>query len=309
MNETIAQNSLNQNKKSDIQATENQLQLPKRGIDLSLSLCHCCGLLNPIQQNTEIYADEPEQYRPAQCSRCHTTLHLRKTKSLERTFAFLIAASILYIPANVLPMTVTESLLGNQQDTIMSGVIYFWHTGDYFVASVIFTASIFIPMLKLVILAILLFAVHLQSSKRLNFSPENCATMYRIVEFVGRWSMIDVFVVAMLAALIQIHSLATILAGPGAVAFGAVVVLTMLASLSFDPRMIWDNYVSAQKRSAEKVLAQQYEQEYEQEGEKKSGSNDANQPYLDLTKPDQNHTQQHDSDPKHPNSNYSNKEQ
>lgn len=291
MNETsIEQTSSPQTKKYP-DATAQQAVLPNRAIDLSLSLCHCCGLLNPITKNTQVYADEAEQDQAAQCSRCHSTLHLRKTKSLERTFAFLIAACILYIPANVLPMTLTQSLLGNQQDTIMSGVIYFWHTGDYFVASVIFTASVFIPMLKLVILAILLIAVHLQSSKRLNFSPENCATMYRIVEFVGRWSMIDVFVVAMLAALIQIHSIATILAGPGAVAFGAVVVLTMLASLSFDPRMIWDNYVAAQKAAVQRD---------QEQFKNKPRLSDINPPRLD---------QEYASAPQHPNSNALNKEQ
>lgn len=218
-----------------------------RAIDLSMVLCHCCGLLNDIAPTLQLEKTESKHIDQVKCVRCHSHLHVRKTKSLERTFAFLIAASILYIPANVLPMTVTESLLGNQQDTIMSGVIYFWKSGDYFVSTVIFAASIFIPMLKLVILGILMLAVYLQSNKHLHFSPENCARMYRVVEFIGRWSMIDVFVVALLAALIQIQSLAIILAGPGAVAFGAVVVLTMLASLSFDPRIIWDNYYLAQK--------------------------------------------------------------
>lgn len=219
------------------------IDVPKRAIDLSLVLCHCCGLLNKVN------LEPADATKTEKCSRCRSALHQRKSQSLERTLAFLIAAATLYIPANVLPMTVTESLLGNQQDTIMSGVIYFWQSGDYLVATVIFTASIFIPMLKLFILGILLLAVHLQSSKRLKFSPEHCAILYRIVEFVGRWSMIDVFVVALLAALIQIHSLATILAGPGAVAFGAVVILTMFASLSFDPRIIWDNYCAARIKS------------------------------------------------------------
>lgn len=229
-------------------------QIP-RAIDLGLVLCHCCGLLNSNKHDFNPVLDDSIQKPNHKCIRCHSPLHLRKTNSLERTLAFLIAASVLYIPANVLPMTVTESLLGRQQDTIMSGVIYFWQSGDYFVSTVIFAASIFIPMLKLVILGILLAAVYLQSSKHVHFSPENCARMYRVVEFIGRWSMIDVFVVAMLAALIQIQSLAIILAGPGAVAFGAVVILTMLASLSFDPRIIWDNYHSSlQKKNDIKPL-------------------------------------------------------
>lgn len=104
-------------------------------------------------------------------------------------------------------------------------------------------ASIFIPMLKLFILYFLLLVVYIQSSAAWKFAPEQCIKLYRIVEFVGRWSMIDVFVVALLTALIQIQSLATILAGPGSIAFGAVVVLTMFASLSFDPRIIWDNFM------------------------------------------------------------------
>lgn len=212
----------------------NDEQAPvMRAEDLNLMLCHCCGLLNPNQAMQE---------KNQRCSRCRSPLHWRKPRSMDRTFALVLAASILYIPANLLPMTVTNSILGSQQDTIMSGVILFWQSGDYFVATVIFSASIFIPMLKLLIIFFLLFAVHMQSSRRWHFSPATCSLLYRVVEFIGRWSMIDVFVVAMLTALIQIQSLATILAGPGAVAFGAVVVLTMLASMSFDPRIIWDNY-------------------------------------------------------------------
>ena len=226
----------------------NHIEQPPRGIDQGLILCHCCGRLNQSAHKADHFDAEDKEKEHLKCERCHSPLHQRKTASLERTLAFLIAASILYIPANVLPMTITESVLGNQQDTIMSGVIYFWHSGDYFVATVIFMASIFIPMLKLVILALLLTAVHLQASRRIQLLPAHCAILYRVVEFIGRWSMIDVFVVALLAALIQIHSLATILAGAGSVAFGAVVVLTMLASLSFDPRIIWDNYAQAQKQ-------------------------------------------------------------
>ncbi|OTG65765.1 paraquat-inducible protein A [Acinetobacter silvestris] len=223
------------------ESTAMQQQYP-RAMDLSLVLCHCCGMLNPSVD--PVIHDKKSSH----CSRCYTTLHQRKPKSLDRTVALMIAACILYIPANVLPMTITGSFLGHQQDTIMSGVIYFWQTGDYLVSVVIFMASIVIPMLKLLLLGFLLIAVQMQSSKYWHFLPEHCSILYRIVEFVGRWSMIDVFVVALLTALIQIQSLATILAGPGSVAFGAVVVLTMFASLSFDPRIIWDNYYRAQTR-------------------------------------------------------------
>lgn len=231
-----------------------QPQLGPRAIDLGLVLCHCCGKLNTLSKQLEQAEHQAERKigRPARCTRCRSPLHRRKPRSLDRTFALVIAATVLYIPANILPMTETDSLLGRQQDTIMSGVIFFWQSGDYLVSSVIFIASVFIPMLKLLILLFLLLAVHLQSSRRWNFLPEHCALLYRVVEFVGKWSMIDVFVVALLTALIQIQSLATILAGPGAVAFGAVVVLTMFASMSFDPRIIWDNYYAAQKQQRQR---------------------------------------------------------
>lgn len=210
-----------------------------RATDLSLMMCQCCGLLNSYK------LDQNKQNQAIKCTRCGTKMYLRKQNSQSRTLALVIAASILYIPANILPMTITDSLFGNQQDTILTGVIYFWQSGDYLVATVIFCASIFIPLLKLIILFFLLSVVHFQSAQHIQFSPSTCAKLYRLIEIVGRWSMIDVFVVSLLTALIQIQSLATIFAGPGAVAFAAVVVLTLLASLSFDPRIIWDNHFIA----------------------------------------------------------------
>ena len=219
---------------------------------MGLVLCHSCGLLNPL---TAVQAEAGIEAEVPRCQRCHATLHARKSSSLNRTWALVLAAIILYIPANLLPMTITNSLLGSQRDTIMSGVIYFWHEGDYLVSTVIFAASVFIPMLKLLILLFLLIAVHQQASRKWHFQPVQCALLYRVVEFVGRWSMIDVFVVTLLTALVQMQSIATILAGPGAVAFGAVVVLTMLASLSFDPRIIWDNYDQNQDKNQDKRQA------------------------------------------------------
>jgi paraquat-inducible protein A len=221
-----------------------QVKSDVRAKDVGLIQCHCCGLLNSVGSSIDEHSE-------LKCSRCKSALHSRKPQSLNRTFALVIAAAILYIPANVMPMTVTDSLLGRQQDTIISGVIYFWQNGDYLVSVVIFMASIFIPILKLLILIFLLVAVYMQSSSRWHFSPEHCALLYRIVEFIGRWSMIDVFVVALLTALIQIQSLATILAGPGAVAFGAVVVLNKFSSFSFYPRLIWDNYFKAHKANSQ----------------------------------------------------------
>lgn len=218
----------NKNQEAQVDQIDDEHLRLTTAKDLSLVVCHGCGLLSPLHSKT--------------CPRCHSILHDRKPASLERTWALMLAAAIMYVPANLLPMTSTSSLMGEQQDTIMSGVIYFWQHHDYLVAFVIFTASIFIPMLKLMILAFLLLVVRKQKTDKERWRPEQCAFLYRVVEFVGRWSMIDVFVVSLLTALIQMQALASISAGPGAVAFGAVVVLTMLASLSFDPRIIWDNY-------------------------------------------------------------------
>ncbi|MDG3443971.1 paraquat-inducible protein A [Nitrospirillum amazonense] len=170
------------------------------------------------------------------CPRCAGRLHPRKVDSLSRTWALLIAAAILYIPANAFPVMQTSTLLSTQNDTILSGILYFWNTGSPELAVLIFTVSILVPLLKLATLSTL--AVSIQRGARSR--ADQRARLYRIVEFVGRWSMLDVFVVALMVGLVHFQGLAVIQAGPGAAAFGAVVVLTMLAAHSFDPRMIWD---------------------------------------------------------------------
>jgi paraquat-inducible protein A len=172
----------------------------------------------------------------AACPRCGTALHARKPDSLARTWALLLAATVLYVPANVLPIMHTASLFGTQSDTIMSGVVYLWVTGSWPLAVVVFVASVFVPLAKLLALAYLAFTVQRGTAR----APAERLRLYRMVEIVGRWSMLDVFVVALLAALVQLRSLAEIVPGPGATAFGAVVVLTMLAAMTFDPRLIWD---------------------------------------------------------------------
>jgi len=171
------------------------------------------------------------------CGRCGTRLHRRKTDSLRRTWALLISAAILYLPANLLPVMITHSLFGTQYDTIMSGIIYFWVTGAYGLAAIIFIASFLVPLFKLAVLALLAGTAGRHSRWR----REERAQLHRIIEFIGRWSMLDVFVVSLLSGLVQIHGFAEITAGLGIAAFAGVVVLTMLASLSFDPRLTWDD--------------------------------------------------------------------
>ena len=170
------------------------------------------------------------------CPRCGTRLHFRKPNSIMRTWALIIAAFIFYIPANVLPITHVISFGKAQSDTIMSGVIYFVKSGSWPIALVIFVASVFVPLLKLFLLTYLLISVQVKSQWR----PKDRTRLYRITEAVGRWSMVDIYVVTILVALVKLGSLATMQAGAGAIFFAGVVVITIFAAMSFDPRLIWD---------------------------------------------------------------------
>ena len=144
---------------------------------------------------------------------------------------------MLYIPANVLPIMETRSLFGAQSDTILSGVVYLWNSGSWVLALIVFGASIIVPMLKMLLLTLLIVSVQFHIK-----SPALPLTkIYRLLELIGRWSMLDVYVVAILVALVQAQSLASISPGSGVLAFGAVVVLSMMATMAFDPRLIWDN--------------------------------------------------------------------
>ena len=194
---------------------------------LGLLNCHDCHLLSAAPAEGDSHLA---------CPRCGAPLHARKPNSLARTWALVIAAIIFYIPANVLPMTVTSSIAGTQADTIMSGVIYFIHSGSWEIAAIIFIASVFVPMLKLLILVYLLISVQIRSLWR----PKDRTMLYRLTEAVGRWSMLDIFVVTILVALVKLGAVASIEAGPAAVYFALVVVITMIAAESFDPRLIWD---------------------------------------------------------------------
>jgi paraquat-inducible protein A len=192
-----------------------------------LVACHTCGLLQTRVRH------QPDQC----CLRCDTALHERRADSVMRTSSLLLAAALAYIPANLLPIMHTSSLGRSEDDTILSGVAYFWSSGDWPLAVVIFIASVLVPMLKLAVLTLQTVAAGRGST----WQPLERARLFRLVERVGRWSMLDIFVVALTVALVHFGSFAAITAGPGALAFGAVVILTMLASHQFDPRLIWDN--------------------------------------------------------------------
>jgi paraquat-inducible protein A len=190
---------------------------------LGLASCQTCGLLVRL-------AADPG------CPRCATRIQVRKPDSLRRTTAHLIAAAALFVPANVLPVMTTRTLMRSHGDTILSGVVVLWRAGSWPLALLVFVASIVVPGLKILALTLLVITTHRGSTWR----REERTRLYRLLELVGRWSMLDVFVMGLLAALVH-STLAGVEINPGAGAFAAVVVLTMLASLSFDPRLIWDD--------------------------------------------------------------------
>jgi paraquat-inducible protein A len=190
-----------------------------------LFACHACGLVHGPAAGHDLV-----------CARCGAGLHFRTPNSIARSWALLVAAYVLFVPANVLPVMKTGSLFGAQTDTILSGVIFLWVTGSWPLALIIFIASIAVPASKLMALTYLLASVQRRSA----WAPLQRTRLYRVVELVGRWSMVDIYVAAILAALVQFGGLMSIEPGTGAIAFGAVVVLTMFAAEAFDPRLIWD---------------------------------------------------------------------
>ncbi|WP_427183424.1 PqiA/YebS family transporter subunit [Bordetella bronchialis] len=204
------------------------IHLPRPASDHALAGCHVCGQVQALP-----LAHSETAHR---CLRCDSPVHLRKPDHLARTWALIIAAAILYIPANVLPVMDIQSLFGDSAHTILGGVIELWQTGSWDIALIVFVASVMVPMTKLLALSVLAWQVQRGSAANLRQRTR----LYGMVEFIGQWSMLDVFVVILLAALAQFQGLMSISAAPGAGAFGMVVILTMLAAMSFDPRRGWD---------------------------------------------------------------------
>ncbi|MEI7533210.1 MAG: paraquat-inducible protein A [Verrucomicrobiae bacterium] len=192
-----------------------------------LQSCEGCGLLS---------RPAPEAHE-GRCPRCDEKLEFRKPASLERTLAYLIAAAICYIPANVLPVMKTITSGGSESDTIMQGVVLLWSPTGWPLSLIVLFASVMIPSAKILALLYLVISVKRGSIK----NNSQRVRMYRMVEIVGRWSMVDVFVDTFTVALIQLQPLMSVEPGPGLLFFAAVVVLTMLAVESFDPRLIWDS--------------------------------------------------------------------
>ncbi len=201
---------------------DHQLQAGIPGLVQGVRLCQCCTAILPVHQ--------------LKCPRCHTKGHARRYHSLQYTMALLITSVILYIPANILPIMVTQALGSHINSTILEGIILLWSSGSYPVAMIIFIASIMVPLLKMLAISWLCWNAKIQG----RHGSETMHFIYEIVEFVGRWSMIDVFVIAVLSSLVQMGQLMSIYPAMGAVLFALVVILTMFASMTFDPRLTWD---------------------------------------------------------------------
>jgi paraquat-inducible protein A len=202
------------------------VSLPPYAVELNLALCHTCGAACALDAHD--------------CPRCAAAVHRRKPNSLARTWAFLIAGLIFYIPANLMPVMHTNIFGSGSEDTIFSGIMVFWNAGEWDLALVIFIASVAVPCMKFLVLGVLLVTCQ----RRSRWAQRERAKLYRMVELVGYWSMLDVLVVALIAALVQFRSLSSIDPRMGILFFGLVVVMTMFAAMSFDPRLIWDTEVN-----------------------------------------------------------------
>lgn len=187
-----------------------------------MAVCRTCTALNDASS--------------AHCRRCLSRVHIRIPDSIQRTVALLLAAVVLYIPANVYPIMITEQQGVATESTIIGGVILLWGMGSYAVAFVILVASVLVPIAKI----LSLFALCVTVVRKHTRSRKQRTVMYRITDIIGRWSMVDVFVVAILVALIQITGIVVISPGNAALAFAAMVIVTMFAAEGFDPRLIWD---------------------------------------------------------------------
>ena len=192
--------------------------------------CEICSLLTRPASVEE----------PGYCRRCGAELASRHHHSIQYTWALVIAAAICYIPANTLPVLSTTTLGSTDSDTIMGGVVFLYNSGSWPLALIVLIASVMVPLGKLVALVYLLITVQRGSIT----NNRERTRLYRMVEFIGRWSMLDVFVDTFTVALVQLSPLMSVEPGPGVVFFAAVVVLTMIAAESFDPRLIWDSQSS-----------------------------------------------------------------
>ena len=191
-------------------------------------LCHDCKML--------LDGRSVAPNKALSCPRCNADLQFRKQRSITTTWALVVTAAILFIPANVLPIMRVEFLGSTEYSTIMDGILYFLHEKEYGIGLIIFVASILVPLFKIVGLAIVLLSITFKWNRGLRQKT----MMYQFIVFVGRWSMLDIFVIALMATIVDFGALSSTLVAPAASYFAAVVVSTMFAATCFDSRLLWD---------------------------------------------------------------------
>jgi len=190
--------------------------------------CHDCGKL--------VDAGKTPQDAELACPRCNADIHYRKPNSIVRTWALIVTAAVLFVPANLLPIMRVDFLGSEAFSTIMDGIIYFFHEKEYGIGLIIFVASILVPLFKIIGMTIILLSIHFKWKSWLRHKT----TMFHFIEFIGRWSMLDIFVIALMSALVDFGGITSTHAAPAATFFTAVVVCTMVAALTFDSRLLWD---------------------------------------------------------------------
>jgi len=200
--------------------------LPPRASHMGLVRCHVCGM------SCESDGTDASDRR---CGRCDAPLHGVRGDRMGASCALLLAALICYVPANIMPVMYTQLLGRGSENTILQGVAEFWRSGSYGIALVIFVASVAVPCTKFMTLGLLLIG----AQRKTPWKRRERAVLYRLVEIVGYWSMLDVLVVAVVAALVKFGALGDVEPRVGILFFGAVVILTMLSAMQFDPRLTW----------------------------------------------------------------------
>ena len=197
-------------------------------MEAGLISCHDCGnLMDARLVSSKGYLA---------CSRCNADVHFRKYQSIPATWALVITATILFAPANFLPIMRVEMFGSVEYSTIMDGIIYFFHSGEYGIGLIIFIASILVPLFKIVGMLTILLSIKFKWKRWLRHKTK----MFHFIEFVGRWSMLDIFVIASMSTFVEFGSFTATQAAPAASYFAAVVVCTMFAALTFDSRLLWD---------------------------------------------------------------------
>jgi paraquat-inducible protein A len=209
-------------------------RVPLTGTRAEIVPCRVCGLLSrPAGASS-----------PGRCPRCGESIVFRQRDPIQRTWALIIAAAICYLPANILPVMTTQTLRSVVPTTIIGGVVRLYEDGSWVLALIVLIASVMIPLVKLIVLAYLLITVQLRSEP---YRRER-VRMYRMLKVIGRWSMLDVFVATFSVALVQLRPYMTVVPGSGVLFFTAVVILTIFAVDTFDPRLIWDSGENARGR-------------------------------------------------------------